>query len=74
MDIRKISIGPDYKGSAMHYIVGQEILGSKYTIHLIKFNPDNESIKIWIQQEDEVMLWKEFTRTMPISIEYNINF
>ncbi len=74
MDIRKISIGPDYKGSAMHYIVGQEILGSKYTIHLIKFNPDNESIKIWIQKEDEVMLWKEFTRTMPISIEYNINF
>jgi hypothetical protein len=74
MDIRKISIGPDYKGSAMHYIVGQEILGSKYKIHLIKFYPENESIKIWIQQEDEVMLWKEFTRTMPISIEYNINF
>ena len=74
MDIRKISIGPDYKSSAMHYIVGQEILGSKYTIHLIKFYPENESIKIWIQQENEVMLWKEFTRTMPISIEYNINF
>jgi hypothetical protein len=74
MDIRKISIGPDYKSSAMHYIVGQEILGSKYKIHLIKFYPENESIKIWIQQEDEVMLWKEFTRTMPISIEYNINF
>ena len=52
MDIRKISIGPDYKGSAMHYIVGQEILGSKYTIHLIKFYPENESIKIWIQQEE----------------------
>jgi len=74
MDIRKISIGPDYKSSAMHYIVGQEILGSKYKIHLIKFYPENESIKIWIQQENEVMLWKEFTRTMPISIEYNINF
>lgn len=27
MDIRKISIGPDYKSGAMHYIVGQEILG-----------------------------------------------
>ena len=50
MDIRKISIGADYKGSAMHYIVGQEVLGSKYTIHLIKFYPDSESIKIWIQQ------------------------
>ena len=74
MDIRKISIGADYKGSAMNYIVGQEVLGSKYTIPLIKFYPDSESIKIWIQQGDEIMLWKEFTRTMPISIEYNINF
>ena len=25
MDIRKISIGQDYKSSAMHYIVGQEV-------------------------------------------------
>jgi hypothetical protein len=24
MDIRKIAIGPDYKGGAMHYIVGQK--------------------------------------------------
>ena len=74
MDIRKISIGPDYKGSAMHYIVGQEVLGAKYTIHLIKYNKETGAIKIWIQQGDEVMLWKEFTHTMPISIEYNINF
>ncbi len=74
MDIRKISIGPDYKGGAMHYIVGQDVLNSKYKIHLIRFNKDSGSIKIWIEQEDEVMLWKEFTHTMPISIEYNINF
>ena len=25
MDIRKISVGPDYKSGAMHYIVGQDI-------------------------------------------------
>ena len=25
-DIRKIAVGPDYKGGAMHYVVGQEIL------------------------------------------------
>ena len=37
MDIRKISIGQDYKSSAMHYIVGQEILGGKYVIHLIQY-------------------------------------
>ena len=36
MDIRKISIGPDYKSGAMHYIVGQEVLNGSYKIHLIK--------------------------------------
>ena len=76
MDIRKISIGPDYKSGAMHYIVGQEVLGGNYTIHLIRFDPHLESIKIWIERtsKSEIVLWKEFTSTMPISIEYNINF
>ena len=35
MDIRKISIGPDYKSGAMHYLVGQPVLGGNYTIHLL---------------------------------------
>lgn len=74
MDIRKISIGPDYKSGAMHYIVGQEVLNGAYTIHLIRHDEARDSIKIWIQSNDEIMLWKEFTSTMPISIEYNINF
>lgn len=74
MDIRKISIGPDYKSGAMHYIVGQSVLNGSYTIHLIKFVLEKESILIYIQKEDEVLLWKEFTSTMPVSIEYNINF
>tara|TARA_R110000796_G_scaffold47155_1_gene113595 strand:+ start:226 stop:450 length:225 start_codon:yes stop_codon:yes gene_type:complete len=74
MDIRKISIGPDYKSSAMHYLVGQEILGGKYFIHLIKHDPGTSTIKVWIQKEDEILLWKEFNSTMPVSIEYNINF
>lgn len=76
MDIRKISIGPDYKSGAMHYIVGQEVLGGSYIIHLIRFDPHLESIKIWIERTNkkEIVLWKEFTSTMPISIEYNINF
>ena len=72
MDIRKISIGPDYKSGAMHYLVGQEILNGNFFIHLIK--RDGDSIVIYIQSNDEVLLWKEFTTTMPISIEYNINF
>jgi len=74
MDIRKISIGPDYKGGAMHYIVGQKILNDSNEIHLIKFTPETGSIKIYIINEKaEVVLWKEFNSTIPISIEYNIN-
>tara|TARA_B100000965_G_scaffold406345_1_gene444789 strand:+ start:922 stop:1146 length:225 start_codon:yes stop_codon:yes gene_type:complete len=74
MDIRKISVGPDYKSGAMHYIVGQEILNGKYFIHLIQYVSENQSIKIWIQRKDEILLWKEFNSHVPISIEYNINF
>ena len=74
MDIRKISIGPDYKSGAMHYIVGQSVLNGNYTIHLIKFSKENNSILIYIQSNEEIMLWKEFNSVMPVSIEYNINF
>ena len=74
VDIRKISIGSDYKSSAMHYLVGQKILNGLYSIHLIKQDQGTGSIKIWIEKENEVMLWKEFNSSMPVSIEYNINF
>jgi hypothetical protein len=74
MDIRKISIGPDYKGGAMHYIVGQKILNDSNEIHLIRINPEKESIQIYIiNEKSEVVLWKEFTSANPVSIEYNIN-
>lgn len=74
MDIRKISIGPDYKSGAMHYIVGQKILGDSNEIHLIK-RDEFKSILIYIiNVKEEVVLWKEFTAPMPISIEYNINY
>jgi len=75
MEIRKISIGTDYKSSAMHYIAGQSVLNNTHTIHLIKFDIDKESFKIYIEDEDSnVFLWKEFTSTVPVSVEYNINF
>ena len=75
MDIRKISIGPDYKSGAMHYIVGQKVLGETNEIHLIKFDIDKCSILIYIiNQKGEVLLWKEVNSTVPISIEYNINY
>jgi hypothetical protein len=72
MDIRKISIGANYK-DAMHYLVGQEVVGGGYVIHLIKNHEELESYKIWITNGTEIVLWKEFKK-MPISIEYNINF
>ena len=72
MDIRKISVGSDYKSGAMHYIVGQDVLGGTHKIHLIQ--EESTSYKIWIQKKDEVYLWKEFLSTLPISVEFNINF
>ena len=75
MDIRKISVGADYKSSAMHYIVNQEIFNGNYYIHLIKHISESNSIKVWIEnKQGEIFLWKEFNSNMPGSIEYNINF
>jgi hypothetical protein len=75
MNIRKISIGPDYKGGAMHYIAGQKVLDSSHEIHLIKLNIDKKSFEVYVMNgNNEVFLWKEFTHTMPIVVEYNINF
>ena len=74
MDIRKVSIGSDYKLNAMHYIVGQNVLGGSYSIHLISKSDHDNSIRIWIERTEEILLWKEFNSTIPVSIEYNINF
>lgn len=74
MDIRKISVGPDYKGGAMHYIVGQKVLNDSNEIHLIKYDSVKQSIKIFIiNDKGEVVLWKEFNNAIPTAIEYNIN-
>ena len=58
----------------MHYLIGQEVLGGKYFIHLIQYDNEKNTVKIWIQRNDEVVLWKEFSPSMPIAVEYNINF
>lgn len=71
-DIRKVCIGPDYKDS-MCYVVGQAVLGNTHHVHLIKYNDDTGGILIYIEQDSVVILWKEFTAPMPISIEYNLS-
>ena len=59
----------------MHYIVGQSVLGDSNRIHVIKKNKKSKSIEIFIiNEKKEIVLWKEFTFTVPISIESNINF
>jgi hypothetical protein len=75
MEIRKIAVGPDYKNGAMHYIVGQKVLNESNEIHLIKYDERKQSIKIYIiNPKEEVVLWKEFSSNIPVSIEYNINY
>jgi hypothetical protein len=75
LDIRKIAIGPDYKGGAMHYVVGQKVLGDTNEIHLIRHDQETNSIKVYIiNEKNEVTLWKEFNSTIPMSIEYNVNY
>ncbi len=69
--IRKISVGPDYMKS-MNYTVGQEVLDKTYAIYQIIRNDDG--IRLYIIKDDEITLWKEFSITMPVSIEFNINF
>ena len=60
MDIRKISVGPDYKSGAMHYIVGQKILGDSNEIHLIKYDEQEGSLLIYIINiKNEIVLWKK---------------
>jgi hypothetical protein len=74
MEIRKISVGPDYKNGAMHYIIGQKVVDETQDIHLIKYDEKKKSVKIFvINEKKEVVLWKEFSNTVPISIEYNVN-
>ena len=70
MEIRKISVGVDYK-NAMHYVVGQEVLRGSGYIYQIQID---DGVDIWIKKDDEVLKWKSFNINMPISIEYNINF
>jgi hypothetical protein len=70
--IRKISIGPDYMKS-MHYMVGQEILDRTWKINTIRVESDN-SICVWIIKDGEIIRWKSFSPTMPIAIEYKIDY
>ena len=71
VNIRKISIGRDYKNDAMHYSVGQEVYGGHCIDCIIE--EDNECI-IWIKKGSELLPWKKFNKNMAIAIEYDLTF
>jgi hypothetical protein len=74
MDIRKISVGADYKNSSMHYVKSQKILNGSHEILHIAFEDNCYKIYIKPVDDDISYLWKSFNENMPICIEYNINF
>ena len=72
-NIRKISIGSDYKNDAMHYAVGQQVYGG-HEISNIIFEDDDNSYNIFITKDDEVLPWKKFNSNMAISVEYDLEY
>ena len=69
--IRKISIGRDYKDSAMHYAVGQEVYGGHTICNIIE---EDNKYGIYITKNDEVLPWKDFNKNMAISVEFNLEY
>jgi len=72
-NIRKISIGSDYKNDAMHYSVGQEVYGG-HTICDILSDDKNGEYSIYIKKGDEVLPWKKFNSQMAIAVEFDLKY
>lgn len=69
--IRKISVGRDYKDSAMHYSVGQEVYGGHVICDILE---KEEKFSIFIRKGSDVIPWKDFNKNMAISVEYNLEY
>jgi hypothetical protein len=69
--IRKISVGRDYKNDAMHYQIGQEVFGGHKICDIIQ---EDSTYNIYIEKDDEVIIWKHFNKNMAISVEYDLNY
>jgi len=72
-NIRKISIGSDYKNDAMHYSVEQQVYGGHEISHIL-YNEKDNSYNIYIEKDSEVMPWKKFNSNMAISVEYDLTY
>ncbi len=72
-NIRKISIGADYKNDAMHYSLGQQVYGG-HTIKTIVHDESDSSYNIYKIKNQEVLPWKKFNSHMAISVEYDLEY
>ena len=72
-NIRKISIGADYKNDAMHYAVGQQVYGGHEISHILHEEKDN-SYNILIKKNKEIVPWKKFNSHIAISVEYDLEY
>ena len=72
-NIRKISIGSDYKNDAMHYSIGQQVYGG-HIISDILYKEEDSSYNIYIEKSNEILPWKKFNSNMAISVEYNLEY
>tara|TARA_R110000824_G_scaffold143801_1_gene311534 strand:- start:698 stop:922 length:225 start_codon:yes stop_codon:yes gene_type:complete len=72
-NIRKISIGSDYKNDAMHYSVGQEVYGGHTICDILSSAKEGEYL-IYIKKGDEVLPWKKFNSHMAIAVEFDLEY
>ena len=69
--VRKISIGRDYKNDAMHYSIGQEVYGGHIIDNIIE---EENKYSIYIKNNNELIVWKDFNKNMAIAVEYNLEY
>ena len=69
--IRKISIGQNYKSDSMHYSVGQEVFGGHEITDIVK---SDEGYHVYITRDNEMKEWKMFNHNMGISVEYDLEY
>tara|TARA_R110002020_G_scaffold397675_1_gene607786 strand:- start:184 stop:408 length:225 start_codon:yes stop_codon:yes gene_type:complete len=72
-NIRKISIGSDYKNDAMHYSVGQEVYGGHIICDILSSDKEGEYL-IYIKKDNEVVPWKKFNSQMAIAVEFDLTY
>ena len=70
-NIRKISIGSDYKNDAMHYSVGQEVYGGHTICNILE---EETKYSIYIRKDKIVIPWKDFNKNMAISVEFDLKY